>query len=194
MSAPGGERTIDGLTMVLVIVCLGLLAGILVLGSQNVRLKKELGSHTVRSADQVDLAGVAFRSLNLRDGAGSSADLTFGENGAILLVFASDCPNCVATLPDWEELFSGEPDPDRLPVYGIQLDMPDQAGSQAGIAKELPFPVLGAADQASLGDLRRIPLIPAALHLDAGGRVVKAWIGRPGDGELGEMKALKTPK
>ncbi len=191
MSAPGGERTIDALTMVLLMVCLGLIAGILVLGSQTVRLNKELGSHTIRSADQVELVGLTFPAMTLRNGAGGPADLVFGAKGALLLVFSSDCPNCIATLPDWEELFADAVDPNLVPVYGIQLDMPgaDQTGSDAGLAKALPFPVLGAGDEVTLRELRRIPIIPSALALDAGGTVVQAWIGRPTDEDLEEISA-----
>ena len=79
MSAPGGERTIDGLTMILILACIGMIAGMLVLGSQNVRLKKEHGSHTIRSADQVDLFGMNFPPLDLRDRAGTPTTIEFGE-------------------------------------------------------------------------------------------------------------------
>lgn len=194
MSAPGNERTIDGLTMVLVLACIGLIAGMLVLGSRNVRLKKELGSHTIRSADQVDLFGMNFPTLHLRDRAGTPIPIAFGEKGVLLLVFSSDCPDCVATLPDWEELFIGDDSikPDMIPVYGVQLDMPqpDLADPDTAMVKAMPFPVLGPADENALRALRRIPIIPAAVVLDMDGMVVKAWTGRPTDDLLEELRAF----
>jgi hypothetical protein len=192
MSAPGGERTIDALTMTLLMVCLGLIAGVLVLASQNVRLKKELGSHTIRSADQVDLFGMTFPPLELRDRAGAPTTIEFGEKGALLMVFSSDCPDCVATLPDWEELFIGDKaiKPDMIPSYGIQLDMPqpDLEDPDTAMVKTMPFPVLGPADETALRHLRQIPIIPAALVLDMDGMVIKAWPGRPTDDLLEEIR------
>ena len=194
MSTPGEGRTIDALTMVLLMVCLGLIAGVLVLASQTVRLRKELGSHTIRSADQVRLLGATFPNLAFKTPGGERAALSFGTKGSLLLVFSSDCPECIATLPDWEELFAGAGsiNPELLPVYGVQLDMPAaaEAGSDRGMARALPFPVLGPADQAGLDSLRRIHIIPAAVFLDAGGTVVDTWIGRPGDAELEQISAL----
>ena len=179
--------------MILLMVCLALIAAALVLGSRNVRLKKELGSHTIRSADQVELEGVTFEAMTFRDSAGGPAELAFGRKGVLLLVFASNCPDCVATLPDWEELFVGDGSikPDLMPVYGIQLDMPEagQTRSDAGMAKELPFPILGAADENTLRELRRIAIIPAAIVMDADGTVVQTWIGRPTDEILEEISA-----
>lgn len=194
MSTPGEGRTIDALTMVLLMVCLGLIAGVLVLASQTVRLKKELGSHTIRSADQVRLSGATFPNLAFKTPGGEPAALSFGTNGALLLIFSSDCPDCVAALPDWEELFRGADsiNPELLPVYGVQLDMPalTETGSDRGMARTLPFPVLGPANQASMDSLRRIHIIPAAVVLDSGNTVVDAWIGRPGDEELEQISAL----
>jgi hypothetical protein len=61
------------------------------------------------------------------------------------------------------------------------------------MAKSMPFPVLGAGDEATLGEFRRVPMIPAALVLDSGGTVVKSWIGRPTDAALEAMRSLKAP-
>lgn len=189
--------------MFMMVACLVLVILVLMLARQNVQLKKELGSFTAGGADQVHMEGQVFPVLTVFDQAGNDHTIDFGQGAAgrqtLLLVYSSQCPACVQTIPLWEDVFLGlrtrpENESGPVEVLAIQTDLPDPAKPDADLGAmltlALPFPVFGIRDPATMEELSRIPYIPAALLLDSDGKVVRTWIGVPSEEVQSELKQL----
>ncbi|GEM_PF-1476991 len=203
MGDPDRGKKLDPFTLFLTVACLALVVLVLLLARQNVRLKKELGSFTAGGAEEVHLEGEVFPALTLFDAGGTDQVVDFGGGEAgkqtLLLIFSSQCPACVQTIPLWEEVFAGlgnrpEDEPGPVQVLAIQTDMPDpqEPEGEAGgmLTAAMPFQVFGFRDPATSKELARVPYIPAALLLDSGGTVVRTWIGVPDDTAQDELRRL----
>jgi len=203
VSEPEKGKKLDFFSMFMMVACLVLVILVLMLARENVMLKKELGSFTAGGADQVHMEGQVFPALTVFDPAGSDRRIDFGQGEAgrqtLLLVYSSQCPACVQTIPIWEDVFfelraRPENDPGPVEVLAIQTDMPDPSKPDADLGAmltmALPFPVFGIRDPATMEELSRIPYIPAALLIDSDGKVVRTWIGVPNEEVEGELKQL----
>lgn len=100
---------------------------VVVLARQNAQWQQEV--RRLRIENRIPHAGYvvpAFRSLTLAGDSVTVGNVAPGER-QLLLIFNTECPYCLKTLPYWEEIVHRarqEPN-SSLSVYGISLDFPD---------------------------------------------------------------------
>ncbi len=179
--APGHSLSADAkrrslFVPALVVACVVLTGFDLALVFQNRELSaevRELTQRLVRTRRPTLIPGDPFPSIGLFEADGRPASLHAGESeaGVLLFVSSTSCGYCDDVRPLWNEIartFSGP----HLRVVELVLDV----GSDVIAERDAPFPALtGGDDVWSLVD--RMPGIPAAILVDASGKVHRTFYG-----------------
>lgn len=139
---------------------------------------------TVLAAEKARAGGLdlgqRLAPIRLTDSAGAPVTVDFegGSTGTLLLVHASGCDACAATVPLWREAVASAARPD-VRVLCLQTDGADGATlALEGLPRSLAIPLPPS------GWLAAIPAVPATLLLDDRGRL--AW------SNFGELDAQAT--
>lgn len=160
-------------------VCLGLGVTVVALVRRNAALTARVedlsGRVLAAEADrEASLVGAKLPVTTLFATDGEPVDLTAipEDHGSLLLVSSPGCDYCQLAAPVWEAV-ARDLGGTRLRVLGLVLQ-PDPASGAAAPTPAYPSLRAGDADAELQGWL---PGVPAALLLDAHGRVVHAELG-----------------
>lgn len=177
-ASPGGRV----FTAFLVVATCALCVLVVMLTRQNRRLRsdnEQLAQALLREQTRGTLGiGEGVEPLTVFDIDGVERELRFAAGTPTLVLLASsDCPHCTETLPMWDRVLT-QTRAARSAGVGVVLiqidaDRPDQL--KPAPASLTPLGAKGATTTW----LRKIPISPAALWIDGGGVVRKAWHGVP---------------
>lgn len=151
---------------------------VVVLARQNAEWQQEV--RRLRIENRIPHAGhvvPAFRSLTLAGDSVTVGEVAPGER-QLLMIFNTECPYCLTTLPYWEEIVHRarqEPN-SSLSVYGISLDSADATRRYVS-AHQIGVPVLQFPDARTAGIYRAIG-VPMTIIVGEDGKVL---YGRAGE-------------
>ena len=175
-SAPEGPERPSFFAGALVVFCLALAGVVVALVLRNRELSARVGEleglvHAAGRPSVPALEGRAFPAEQLFDADGAPTAL--GElpesHATLLLISSSTCDYCELARPTWDRV-ARRAAGTHLRVLGLVLDAtPLELAGRASA-----YPLLAPADPQLA---RRIPGVPAALLLDASGRVQTAVYG-----------------
>lgn len=156
---------------------------------QNRALKRELmlgwDARVAAAREEGIKAGEMVGELELVGRDGEARRLGFAEDGgeggpALVFVVGGACGYCERAVPVWDEMLTGmgltgERGGGQVRIATVQTDAREPADLKV-LPASIPVYMAPGGEQTWL---RRVNIEPAVVLLDAGGRVVKAWVGLP---------------
>ncbi|MBL8745777.1 MAG: hypothetical protein JNK58_05395 [Phycisphaerae bacterium] len=117
-----------------------------------------------------------------------SAALTFGDGrtGTLLLLMSGGCDTCTFSIPYFSRI-AALAETMGLVAVGVQLDAASEADFKYG--GETGFPVVAVKDSPRTW-LRRVPIVPAIVLLDAEGGVKKTYFGELSPKQQDDVESL----
>ncbi|MEM9293466.1 MAG: TlpA disulfide reductase family protein [Acidobacteriota bacterium] len=108
---------------------------------------------------------------------------------SLLFIFTTDCSNCQATQPTWEELH--QTIGDSVSIVGLSLSEADLTRSYRD-RHSIPFPVGLPTDPSAFMAALTVNGVPLTFRLDASGRVVGSWSGTLSEKHKSEIAATAS--
>lgn len=121
---------------------------------------------------KIDLIGQAAPEFGVADSAGDTVELTTLQGKVVLIDFwATNCPPCIAEMPNLKQLYSEYQD-DGFEIVGVSLDADNGIVEQFTDRADIPWRMV--VDKADVDGLRQqylVPTIPALYIVDKVGRI-----------------------
>lgn len=161
---------------------IGLAAAVVLLAMENRSLRERLPAPPPTHLE----VGTRLPAMPVLDLDGSPRSLDpAGERESLFFLFTTTCPACLAHQATWREVY--ERVGDRYEIIGVSLSALD-ATREYRERHELPFPVVVADDPRELAVTYQSFEVPMTVHVDRGGEVRQAWLGRLPDEALGRLR------
>jgi peroxiredoxin len=173
----------------LIALCFILAIEVLLLSTQNRRLKAQLSGKFDSSVAALQ-PGETVNAVQVQTLDGTSDVLTYKEPSSknLLFIFSTTCPHCEKTIPAWNSIAS-KAVIGKCNVFGISVQDADMTLAFVR-QKNIGFVTFSASKDSSFLSGYKITGVPVSILLEGKGIVKKTWTGELQQKEIDEITEM----